>query len=61
MKHPTFKRLLAALVTLVLLLGCMAGIVGAAQPAGYIILSIEKLTLGQGFIFEYLRHGFALL
>lgn len=52
MKYQTFKRLLAAFVTLMLLLGCMAGIVGAAQPAGYIILSIEKLTLGQGFIFE---------
>ncbi len=25
---------------------------GAAEPAGYIVLSVEKLTLGQGFIME---------
>ena len=50
------KRVSALLLTLLLAVmtvcGTMARAYAADEPEGYIIMSIEKLTLGQGFILE---------
>ena len=43
--------LLAVLLTIIPLCSTVAT-VHAAEPQGYIVMSIEKLTLGQGYIME---------
>lgn len=44
--------LLAVLWTLTSLYGAKTTVLAAEDPKGYIIMSIEKLTLGQGYIME---------
>ena len=50
------KRAIAVLLTVLLAAAAMCGTAGRAyaaeEPEGYIVMSVEKLTLGQGFILE---------
>ena len=50
------KRLGAILLALLLTAAAVCGTVSTAyaadEPDGYVVMSVEKLTLGQGFIME---------
>ena len=52
MKKRIGALLLALLLTVSAVCGMAAPAYADAEPAGYVVMSVEKLTLGQGFIAE---------
>ena len=52
MKKRIGALLLALLLTVSAVCGMAAPAYADTEPAGYVVMSVEKLTLGQGFIAE---------